>query len=190
MFVCVSICVCKDVCILLFLACISVVTHIFSIHEHLIHSSYFPSNLFSRLFFPLSELERQRHSVLVVCHLAVLRCIFAYFMGVEQDLIPYQKFKRHAVYELKPGSLGARLFVGGRFFLSFFNVLFKTFLIFLKMLLFTIYHILGPFGCTCTEINPYSSKSTKSDMNISMTSISSKDVSCKTVNSVDTKDGC
>ena len=28
------------------------------------------------------ELERQRRSIVIVCHLAVLRCIYAYFMGV------------------------------------------------------------------------------------------------------------
>lgn len=29
------------------------------------------------------ELERQRYSVLIVCQLAVLRCIYAYFMDVQ-----------------------------------------------------------------------------------------------------------
>ena len=31
----------------------------------------------------ITELERQRYSVLIVCHLAVLRCIYAYFMDVQ-----------------------------------------------------------------------------------------------------------
>ena len=49
------------------------------------------------------ELERQRRSVLVVCHLAVLRCIHAYFMGTKLEDIPYKSFQRHILYELKPG---------------------------------------------------------------------------------------
>jgi hypothetical protein len=43
------------------------------------------------------------HSVLVVCHLAVLRCIFAYFMGTKLEEVPFQAFQRHVIYELKPG---------------------------------------------------------------------------------------
>ena len=35
------------------------------------------------LLFIFSELERQRYSVLIVCHLAVLRCIYAYFMDIK-----------------------------------------------------------------------------------------------------------
>jgi hypothetical protein len=42
-------------------------------------------------------------SVLVVCHLAVLRCIFAYFMGTKLEEVPFQAFQRHVIYELKPG---------------------------------------------------------------------------------------
>lgn len=49
------------------------------------------------------ELERQRRSVIVICHLAVLRCIAAYFIGVQLEDIPYQDFRRHFVYELSPG---------------------------------------------------------------------------------------
>ena len=52
------------------------------------------------------ELERQRRSVVVVCHLAVLRCIHAYFMGTKAEQIPYKQFERHYVYELTPGPFG------------------------------------------------------------------------------------
>ena len=52
------------------------------------------------------ELERQRRSVVVICHLAVMRCIVAYFMGVKLDEIPFQNFRRHFVYELSPGPFG------------------------------------------------------------------------------------
>jgi broad specificity phosphatase PhoE len=42
--------------------------------------------------------------VLVVCHLAVLRCIFAYFMGTKLEEVPFKPFARHIIYELKPGA--------------------------------------------------------------------------------------
>ena len=41
----------------------------------------------------------------MVCHLAVLRCIFAYFMGTKLEDVPFQAFQRHTIYELKPGIL-------------------------------------------------------------------------------------
>lgn len=52
------------------------------------------------------ELERQRRSVLVICHMAVLRCIYAYFMGSSIEDIPFLPFRRHCVYELSPGPFG------------------------------------------------------------------------------------
>ena len=64
---------------------------------------------------PCIELERQRRSILLVGHIAVLRCIYAYFMGVPLNEIPFKEFKYHHIYELEP----------------------------------------GPFGCTCTIIQPH-----------------------------------
>jgi broad specificity phosphatase PhoE len=52
------------------------------------------------------ELERQRRTVVVVCNLAVLRCIYAYFTGLTLDEIPYKPFKQHVLYELSPGPFG------------------------------------------------------------------------------------
>mgnify|MGYP006077230405 CR=1 FL=1 len=52
------------------------------------------------------ELERQRRNVLIVCHIAVLRCIYAYMMGTKLEEIPYMQFKTHHVYELTPGAFG------------------------------------------------------------------------------------
>lgn len=43
------------------------------------------------------ELERQRRSVLVVCHLAVQRCLYGYFMGVPMTEIPYIDLPKHVV---------------------------------------------------------------------------------------------
>ena len=78
-----------------------------------------------------TELERQRKSIILVCHLAVLRCVckssssvvvvvvisndsnmyvcmcfrcvYAYFTGVSLQDIPFKDFKFHHIYELSPG---------------------------------------------------------------------------------------
>jgi len=52
------------------------------------------------------ELERQRRSVVVVCHKAVLRCIFGYFMGTPTEKVPYLPFDHHKIYALTPGPFG------------------------------------------------------------------------------------
>eukprot|EP00602_Paraphysomonas_sp_CaronLab_P006027 CAMPEP_0185017656 /NCGR_PEP_ID=MMETSP1103-20130426/575_1 /TAXON_ID=36769 /ORGANISM="Paraphysomonas bandaiensis, Strain Caron Lab Isolate" /LENGTH=468 /DNA_ID=CAMNT_0027547167 /DNA_START=206 /DNA_END=1612 /DNA_ORIENTATION=- len=52
------------------------------------------------------ELERQRQPVLVVCHLAVMRCIYGYFTGACMEEIPSLPFKMHHVYQLSPGPFG------------------------------------------------------------------------------------
>lgn len=52
------------------------------------------------------ELERQRRSVVVVCHKAVLRCIFGYFMGTPTERVPYLPFDHHKIYALTPGPFG------------------------------------------------------------------------------------
>eukprot|EP01036_Dinobryon_divergens_P025471 gene25470-34022_t len=52
------------------------------------------------------ELERQRKSIILVCHLAVLRCVYAYFTGVPLQDIPFKDFKFHHIYELSPGPFG------------------------------------------------------------------------------------
>ena len=55
------------------------------------------------------ELERQRRSVLVVSHLAVQRCLYAYFTGVPMEQIPYIKLPQHVVVELEPGAHGTKV---------------------------------------------------------------------------------
>lgn len=43
------------------------------------------------------ELERQRRPVMVICHLAVMRCVYAYFMGIPTTEIPYLSLPTHTV---------------------------------------------------------------------------------------------
>lgn len=52
------------------------------------------------------ELERQRRSVAVVCHTAVLRCIYAYFMGTPVSEMPFLQFNLGEIIELTPGPFG------------------------------------------------------------------------------------
>jgi len=52
------------------------------------------------------ELERQRRSVVLVCHRAVLRCIYAYFMGTKMSDVPTLPFDAHKLYSLSPGAYG------------------------------------------------------------------------------------
>mmetsp|Transcript_45959 Transcript_45959/g.103163 ORF Transcript_45959/g.103163 Transcript_45959/m.103163 type:complete len:571 (+) Transcript_45959:92-1804(+) len=50
------------------------------------------------------ELERQRRSILVISHLAVQRCLYAYFTGKPMEEIPYLEMDMHEVVELRPGA--------------------------------------------------------------------------------------
>lgn len=66
-------------------------------------------DVIQRLEPVLFELERQKSPVLVVSHQAVLRCIYAYFTGAENDQIPFIQFEQHVVYELSPGAYGCKV---------------------------------------------------------------------------------
>lgn len=57
-----------------------------------------------KLINTATELERQRRSIVIVGHIAVLRCVYAYFMGVPLNDIPFQDFRFHHIYELAPGN--------------------------------------------------------------------------------------
>eukprot|EP00435_Cladocopium_sp_Y103_P037182 s2719_g9.t2 len=55
------------------------------------------------------ELERQRRSILVISHLAVQRCLYAYFTGAPMEEIPYLKMDMHTVVELRPGAFDCQV---------------------------------------------------------------------------------
>jgi broad specificity phosphatase PhoE len=55
------------------------------------------------------ELERQHHSVLIISHLAVQRCIFGYFLDTEMREIPHLDLEMHTIYELTPGPFGTQV---------------------------------------------------------------------------------
>mmetsp|Transcript_10929 Transcript_10929/g.44285 ORF Transcript_10929/g.44285 Transcript_10929/m.44285 type:complete len:786 (+) Transcript_10929:224-2581(+) len=64
-------------------------------------------DVIARLRPILIELERQRKSVLIVSHLAVLRCLYAYFLATPAEQIPYLQIPSGAVVELNPAPHGA-----------------------------------------------------------------------------------
>ncbi|CAM9359006.1 unnamed protein product, partial [Chrysoparadoxa australica] len=54
------------------------------------------------------ELERQPRSLVVVCHLAVQRCLYAYMMGIELEKVPHIDLPQHTVIELTPTPFGTK----------------------------------------------------------------------------------
>lgn len=52
------------------------------------------------------DVLRQPRSLVVVCHLAVQRCLFAYFMGVAVSEVPYIDLPLHHLTELIPSPFG------------------------------------------------------------------------------------
>lgn len=53
----------------------------------------------------IMELERQEN-ILIVCHQAVLRCLYGYFHNFAQDELPYLKIPLHTVIKLTPKAYG------------------------------------------------------------------------------------
>ncbi len=51
------------------------------------------------------ELERQKRNILIVCKMAVMRCIYGYFMHIPIEKIPYLQFELHRLYELSPSDV-------------------------------------------------------------------------------------
>jgi hypothetical protein len=51
------------------------------------------------------ELERQRN-ILIIGHQAVLRCLYAYFMKIPLDELPYIKIPLHTVISITPRAHG------------------------------------------------------------------------------------
>jgi broad specificity phosphatase PhoE/predicted kinase len=63
-------------------------------------------DVIQRLEPVIIELERQRLSVLVIAHQAVLRALYAYFADREPDDCPFLEMPLHTVIELEPKAYG------------------------------------------------------------------------------------
>jgi len=53
----------------------------------------------------IMELERQQN-ILIICHQAILRCLYAYFHDLPQADLPYIKIPLHTVIKLTPRAYG------------------------------------------------------------------------------------
>ena len=54
------------------------------------------------------EIERYRTPVLVVAHRAVLRALYAYFVQLPLERVPYVEMPLHTVIELTPTAYGCQ----------------------------------------------------------------------------------
>lgn len=64
-------------------------------------------DVITRLEPVILEVERQRKPVLIVAHNAVIRAIYAYFMGKPQEKCPYIDIPLHTVFKLTTRAYGA-----------------------------------------------------------------------------------
>lgn len=55
------------------------------------------------------ELERHRDPVLVIAHQAVLRCLYAYFVGIPRARCPFVEIPLHTVLALRPRAYGCEV---------------------------------------------------------------------------------
>jgi broad specificity phosphatase PhoE len=59
-----------------------------------------------RLDLVVIELERTRRPVLVIAHNAVIRALYAYFVGVPRERCPHFDIPLHTLIELRPHAYG------------------------------------------------------------------------------------
>ncbi len=56
----------------------------------------------------LFELERQREPLIIVAHQAVLRCLYAYFLDLPAEEIPFLSIPLHTLIKLEVNAYGCR----------------------------------------------------------------------------------
>lgn len=76
-------------------------------HRYLRGESY--HDLAIRLESVLLELEREKDDVLIIAHITVLRCIYAYFLDLKESEIPFVDIPRNSVIELTPVAYGCKI---------------------------------------------------------------------------------
>eukprot|EP00968_Pinguiococcus_pyrenoidosus_P021931 scaffold2963_cov250-Pinguiococcus_pyrenoidosus.AAC.12 len=65
-------------------------------------------DLISRLEPVIIEFERQAEPLLIVAHQAVLRCLYAYFLDLPEEEVPYLSIPLHTVIKLENRAFGWR----------------------------------------------------------------------------------
>lgn len=63
-------------------------------------------DVISRLEPVIFELERQQSPVVIVAHQAVLRCLYAYFLDLPAEEVPYLAIPLHTIIKLTPKAYG------------------------------------------------------------------------------------
>lgn len=65
-------------------------------------------DVINRLEPVIFELERQREPILIVAHQAVLRCLYAYFLDLPMEEIPYLSIPLHTLIKLETKAYGCK----------------------------------------------------------------------------------
>lgn len=65
-------------------------------------------DVISRLEPVLYELERQQDPIIIVGHQAAIRCLYAYFLDLPADEIPYLSIPLHTVIKLEAKAYGCK----------------------------------------------------------------------------------
>lgn len=68
--------------------------------------SYF--DVITRLEPIIFELERNEKPLLIVAHQAVLRCLYAYFLDIPMEELPYLAIPLHTLIKLEPMAYGCK----------------------------------------------------------------------------------
>ncbi|CAM9424380.1 unnamed protein product [Pylaiella littoralis] len=63
-------------------------------------------DIIARLEPVIFEMERQKAPLLIIAHQAVLRCLYAYFLDLPSEEIPYLSIPLHTVIKLTPQAFG------------------------------------------------------------------------------------
>ncbi|CAM9301824.1 unnamed protein product, partial [Hapterophycus canaliculatus] len=63
-------------------------------------------DIIARLEPVIFEMERQKAPILIIAHQAVLRCLYAYFLDLPSEEIPYLSIPLHTVIKLTPQAFG------------------------------------------------------------------------------------
>eukprot|EP00903_Cladosiphon_okamuranus_P005436 g5422.t1 len=63
-------------------------------------------DIIARLEPVIFEMERQKAPLLIIAHQAVLRCLYAYFLDLPSEEIPYLSIPLHTVIKLTPQAYG------------------------------------------------------------------------------------
>ena len=65
-------------------------------------------DILNRLEPVIFEMERHRGPLVVIAHQAVLRCLYAYFLDVPPESLPFLSIPLHTLIRLEPKAFGCK----------------------------------------------------------------------------------